>query len=310
MVRTRARFYDWTRQPVPGSMPDFSELMRQAPSPAYPRSHRNRAPCASRHDPDYTPEPASSPRRSRRTTRRESRSHSPTRRNVTQHTAQLDNLPRADIVVRNVAILGVVLAVGLLFLNFALYAAIFAVGVLGPAWQTFKSLESRNSQAAPVIIEVLDEEDDSLEEMPNFANAQSSGETAVCNWQAYWIMAALLFSLHGLILRPFLMRMLPNCLYHAMMLSAITWLTRHRGANAAYLYAAVVRPAFRKSEYAVDQAVTAALTNIDHVTRHAIISMNNAVAPIAKQLEHAAAATRHQLQQQAQHNTRRGLRRR
>ena len=47
----------------------------------------------------------------------------------------------SDAVLRNVAFVSVLFALALLFLNIALYIAVVSVGILVPAWRTFKTLE-------------------------------------------------------------------------------------------------------------------------------------------------------------------------
>lgn len=231
---------------------------------------------------------------------------------------------------RNVAILAVAGTIALAFLNLFLYLAIFAVGLLAPAWQTFKALEARDAAAAkpkPVqVIEVTEDgsqesdDDDWVPESLKRAAAaerrarreeelrsrreeelrveKSENEEALRNWQAYWVMAGLLFASDG-VLRPILGSMLPRALYGAGLFSAVTWLTRNRGGNAAAVYAAVVRPMFLKSEVAVDKAVDKMMKQMDVVSRQAVVGVNQVVAPYARQLEHAAAETGRQLQEQA-----------
>lgn len=221
---------------------------------------------------------------------------------------------RSDNVLRNIAFIGIVGAVALTFLNIFLYTAIFVVGLLAPAWQTFKALEARDAIQEPnvEVIEVSDDEDDAdylppgtrrpsrtARKEPEKSLLQNQADSQLRNWQTYWVMAALLFAGDALLLAPAVCRVLPQPVYAAGLFAAVAWLTRYRGGNARAVYTAFVRPAFLRSEEFVDKAVEGMLGQLEAVSSSAIVQINAFVTPYARQLEHAAAMTGKQLKDHA-----------
>lgn len=201
-----------------------------------------------------------------------------------------------DAILRNVAFVALVGTLALMFLNVALYVGVVAVGVLVPAWRTFKTLER---PADPIeIVEI----DGDLVQIPS----TSPGETgygganlALRNWHKYWILATILFTTHAFVGRPFITAVIPVALYRVALLSLLSWMNANHGANSAHVYDTVVKPALIKSEHAIDVCVESALGQIDYFTRQVILAVNQVVEPYARQLEHAAEVTRRQMEEQS-----------
>jgi len=234
-----------------------------------------------------------------------------------QSNQDLTEVLRTDIVIRNVTVVAIFVTIAVFFVNIALHVAIIAVGVLAPAWQTFKALEERPlrtrttsslSTGDRVVVEELADDIHASDETVR-RGTQSSREDVgthsrtctedeILNWQTYWIMAACFFAMEGLLFRPFLGRWLPAPIYSAGMFSAVGWLSGNRAGNARSLYTVAVRPAFLRSEDTIEMVLETVLHQIDVVSQQAVVQMNSFVAPYARQLEHAAAMTAKQLQEQ------------
>lgn len=194
----------------------------------------------------------------------------------------------SDAVLRNVAFVSVVFAIGLMFLNVALYVGVMMVGIMIPAWRTFKHLER------PVQHNIIDDVD-----APITVVASDNFDPTLRNWHKYWILTAILLTLHAFVLRPFLPSFLPTTLYHAGVMCIFSWLNSNKAANAALLYDCFVKPALSRSEHMIDVCVESILAQSDSFTRHIILAINQAVEPYARQLEHAANASRLQMEEQA-----------
>lgn len=194
----------------------------------------------------------------------------------------------SDAVLRNVAFVSVVFAIGLMFLNVALYVGVMMVGIMIPAWRTFKQLER------PVQHNIIDDVD-----APVTVVASDDFDPSLRNWHKYWILTAFLLTLHAFILRPFLPSFLPTTLYHAGVMCIFSWLNSNKAANAALLYDTFVKPALARSEHMIDVCVESVLAQSDSFTRHIILAINQAVEPYARQLEHAANASRRHMEEQA-----------
>lgn len=256
---------------------DFSTLLTQAGFPAPPPTQTNHT-ASSHHfndtdsdsDPSYqpplaTPQPARPTRHSSRSTpNRHMRTHA-----VQPHRS-------SDMVLRNVTIVGICLTISLLFVHLFLYVAIFVVGILMPAWQTFKSLEARDRT---LVVELT--ADDGLSEI-------ITDTPQATNWQAYWIIAAIMFAMDGLIMSLFIKPFLPGPLYHAGIFALVTWLTRGGGGNAKLVYDLYIRPTFLKWEEGVDHVTDKVVRKLDDATRHAAGAIHDVMAPYARHLEQIA----------------------
>lgn len=194
----------------------------------------------------------------------------------------------SDTVLRNVAFVSVVFAIGLMFLNVALYIGVMMVGIMIPAWRTFKQLEQ------PVQHNIIEDVD-----APITLVTSDDSDPSLRNWHKYWILTAILLTLHAFIFRPFLPSFLPTTLYHAGVMCIFSWLNSNKAANAALLYDSFVKPALARSEHMIDVCVESVLAQSDSFTRHIILAINQAVEPYARQLEHAANASRRQMEEQA-----------
>lgn len=122
-------------------------------------------------------------------------------------------------------------------------------------------------------------------------------------------MAAILFAFDGF-LSPWFCKIVPQTLYAACLFSAVAWLTRNHGGNAAAVYMTVVRPMFLKSEHVVDKVVDKIVREVDVVSREAVIRVNRAIEPCARQLEHAAEAATREMKEMAEERLGHGRRRR
>lgn len=202
----------------------------------------------------------------------------------------------SDAVLRNVAVVAVLGTLALLFLNAALYVSLVATAVLVPAWRTFKALEQ---PAAPIeIIEI----DGDIVHLPSSSSLNHDANVQahdLQNLHKYWVMAAFLFAAHAFVFGPFLTAIVPPTLYRSALLWSVVWMNANRTANAARLYDTFLQPALIRSEHAIDICVESVMGHVDAVTRHLILGVNQAVEPYARQLEHAAAATRRQMEEQA-----------
>ena len=183
----------------------------------------------------------------------------------------------SDAVFRNVCIVAVALTISLLFLHLLLYVGIIFVGILTPAWQTFKSLENRHQT---VVVEIDDDDDDTSEVI--------SATPEVSNWQAYWVIASILFASDQL-LSSFLFRVtFSKPLYHSFLFCLVTWLTRRSGANAKLVYDVYIRQWLLKYEGGIDHAIDKIVAKLDAITRKSAGALYNAVEPYARQLEAVA----------------------
>lgn len=222
-----------------------------------------------------------------------------------------------DAVLRNTAVAGIFLALGFLFLKVVLYIAVIMTGVIIPAWRTFKSLERPRAPLQDAVefieidgdmVEVEHPSDDAgidITSDPAMGNPASAGMSqSACNdqlrvWHKYWILIAILCALDSMLLRPFVFAILPTPIYHAALVWLFVWLNTSRAANAAAIYDTFVRPVLVRSEHAVDVGVTSVLGHVDYISRHIILGANRVVEPYARQLEHAAAVTRRQMEERA-----------
>lgn len=203
-----------------------------------------------------------------------------------------------DAVLRNLAFVAVLGTLALLFINVALYVGVVVVGVLIPAWRTFKALEQPATN-----VEIIEIDGDLVEIPSSSPHAVSYDEVNdnLRNWHKYWILTAMLLAIHAFVGRPFVSPIIPGALYRVGFLCLFSWMNSNRGANAARLYDAFVKPTLLRSEHAIDVCVESALGHIDGFTRHIILAVNQVVEPYARQLEHAAETTRRQMENQARH---------
>lgn len=223
--------------------------------------------------------------------------------NPTYPTTSTAPLLSSDAILRNVAFVSVLFALGLMFLNIALYVAVVSVGILVPAWRTFKTLE-RPSQQIDII-----EIDDELIHIPSpsqtqqqLQNEQQNSardlEVEMRNWHKYWILTGFIFALHCFLINPFVSTIVPDSLYKASLLSLFTWLNSYKASNAARIYDTFIKPTLSRSEHTIDVAVESLLTYLDSFTQHIILGVNQAVEPYARQLGHAADITRRRIEEQ------------
>lgn len=252
---------------------------------------------------------ADSPRRRQRSRRTESpyttyNSHPSTYPSSSPPPSSSRSSSDADALLRTCAMVVGTIALGLVFLNVALQVALVTAAVLVPAWRTFKAVEAAPT-APPAVIEILDDDDDDDEGITEgYVNANDftelhcpeSGYTA--RWQKFWVTAGVLFGVHAIFLRSIVGVIFPSALYRILALALFTWLNGNDAGNAATVYDGMLRPALLKSERAVDAAATSVLEYGDDCMRHAILAVNQAVKPYARQLEHAAATTRARMEEQ------------
>lgn len=222
-----------------------------------------------------------------------------------------------EAVLRNTAVAGIILALGFLFLKFVLHIAVILTGVVIPAWRTFKSLERPRAplQESVEFIEIdgdmvqvedlsddagIDGTSDPIARNPRSVNMPRSARNEQLGvWHKYWILMAILFTLDSMLLRPFVFAIIPTPIYHAVLVWLFAWLNSSRAGNAAAIYDGFVKPVLLRSEHVVDVGVTAVLGHVDYISRHIILGANRIVEPYARQLEHAAAVTRRQMEDRA-----------
>lgn len=173
----------------------------------------------------------------------------------------------------NLAVGGVALLAAFAFITVVLQAAVVGVGVVNPAWQTFKALESKESETGS-------ESSDDDDYVPPGLHA--------ANWAAYWVVAALLYLSSVVVALPAGLVSVPAPLVPAVLLPMLLYLTRDNAAQSRRVYDEFARPAFRMLEASVDGSVNAAVQHVEHLTGVALVQLYAAVEPYAQQLRQAA----------------------
>lgn len=124
------------------------------------------------------------------------------------------------------------------------------------------------------------------------------------NWQAYWVIFSLLFTLDALS-HPVLGALLPRPFYLSLVFSTVAWLGRAGATNAAIMFRTTVVPAFTAIEGGVEKCTHLVMTRLDRATGEAIVGFNCLIAPYARHLEAVATATNRQLQERERRTWRR-----
>ncbi|KAI0559458.1 TB2/DP1 HVA22 [Gracilaria domingensis] len=286
-MRTRSsRFRFFTDALASNAMPlpDMSDLMRQAP----------------------TTDPNRPTRRPSRRTSHSSPSQNPFETDSSLHSNHVPSFLRSnsaeessDLMMRNIVLGATLLMAMFMFLHAALYVGIFLVGVLMPAWRTWKCMEGRSS--SNVLVELLDDDSDSNALNMNGTNLRDVGsDQSLRNWQSYWIIFALLFTFDSLFIRSVFSAssFITSPFHNTIAFALLSWLSKSGAANSAALYSAFVRPTFLKLEDSVDSMAANAMIHMDRASQQVIVSVHEAIAPVVRQLEQAATATATQMQQQ------------
>lgn len=186
--------------------------------------------------------------------------------------------------VANLAVGAVAFIAALAFLTAVLQIGVVGVGIVNPAWQTYKALEvrERNSDGSSA-----DEDSDDDEYSPPGMHA--------ANWAAYWVVAAMLYLSSMACALPAGLVTLPAPLVPALLLPMLLYLTRDNAAQSRRIYTEFARPAFRAVESSVDGSVVAAVQHVEYLSGVALVQLYAAVEPYAKQLKQAAAASARQI---------------
>ncbi|CAN8072487.1 unnamed protein product [Agarophyton chilense] len=221
----------------------------------------------------------------------ESHDSSHSRRQQTVHSSNVAG--PSDLMLRNIVIAVTLLMAAFMFLHAALYVGIFVVGVLAPAWRTFKSMEGRS--ASNVVIELLDSDEDDANNL-NLRDVEA--DSSLKNWQQYWVLFALLFTVDALIIRSVFSSAITSPIHNTIAFSLLSWLTKNRAVNAASVYKKFVRPSFLKLEDGVDSMAATAMVHMDRASQEMIVLIHEAITPVVRQLEQAATVTTAQIQQQ------------
>ncbi|PXF49237.1 hypothetical protein BWQ96_01026 [Gracilariopsis chorda] len=210
------------------------------------------------------------------------------------------NAPSSDVMMRNIVMGTALLVAMLMFMHAAVYVAIFVVGVLTPAWRTFKCMEGRPD--SDVLVQLVDDDDydDQVIDVDNMHLRHENGQQTMHNWHAYWVLFALLFTTDSLLIRLILPTILPTTLYNTILFALLSWMTRNKAANSAFVYGAFVRPTLLKVENFVDDAAAKAMFHMDRASQQLVLGVHEVITPLVKQLEQAATSTAAQMQQHHQ----------
>lgn len=182
----------------------------------------------------------------------------PSRRNVrtrraSSSTTRFNRGSSTDRVVQNLVVLSMAMGAVFFFFDLAVTTGTVILGLLRPAWLTFKALEAR-------------------------PRARSRAVQDLRNWQMYWIVVSLLFGIDWTLNMVSFMRV-PTMIHHAVTFAIVAWLTRDHAANAAMVYENSIRPFLLKHEDSVDAMGTKLLKKADVFSRSALREMNRAVKP-------------------------------
>lgn len=185
------------------------------------------------------------------------------------------------------------------FLDYALELALLFVGVLAPAWASFKSLERRagvKKDEDDVVVELLDSDGDGADYNDTREHIVKDPRAVLIarSWQAYWILAALLYAMEKMMILPLLGRLLPSSAYNAMLLAGLVWLTRDNATNAKRIYDEFVKITFIGVEDGVDGGVHWVKTKLDILCQQIVVLVHDGLTPIVKQLKQAGLDTEQQ----------------
>lgn len=214
--------------------------------------------------------------------------------------------PYSDLMMRNIVVGTTLLVTTLMFMHAAVYVAIFVVGVLTPAWRTFKCMEGRPD--FDVLVQLLHDDDhhhhhhhhDQVIDVDSVNLRHENGQQTIHNWHAYWVLFALLFTTDSLLIRLILPSTMPTTLYNTMLFALLSWMTRNKAANSALVYGAFVRPTLLRIENFVDYAAASAMFHTDRASQRLVLGIHDAITPLVNQIEQAAKSTATQIQQQQQ----------
>lgn len=168
------------------------------------------------------------------------------------------------------------LGAALVLLTLVLNVGIVGVGALNPAWQTFRALESRIPDASSA-------DSDSDDEYHPLAIYRR-------NWAAYWVVAAGLFGVESLLVRPTIGGLIPGPLYPALIFALLVYLTNNHAEKSGAMYADIVRPALYRIERPVERGAKAIEGHFNQFVDLAVVGFHQFVEPYALQLRDAAVA--------------------
>ena len=175
----------------------------------------------------------------------------PRRRNSS--TTRFNRGLSTDRVVQNLVVLSMAMGAVFFFFDLAVTTGTVILGLLRPAWLTFKALEAR-------------------------PRARSRAVQDLRNWQMYWIVVSILFGIDWTLNMVSFMKV-PTMIHHAITFGIVAWLTRDHAANAAMVYENSIRPFLLKHEDSVDAIAIKLLKKADVFSRSALKQINHAVQP-------------------------------
>lgn len=199
-------------------------------------------------------------------------------------------------VLANGAALMIISLAALAFIGIALNGLVLGIGIINPAWQTYKTLETNDSEDDST------DSDDGNEYVPSAVLRN--------NWCCYWIIAAVLYLFIQILSLPATFVSLPQPLIPTLLIPSLLYLTRNNASNSHRVYNDVARPILNAARNSVDGSIDAALYHVEYITSIALVQFYAAVHPYTASLQRAATAAMNTIEQGTKGDDARRVRRR
>jgi len=207
-------------------------------------------------------------------------------------------LPSNSNLVANLAVLAVGGIAVLAFVNIALSALMVTIGLINPAWQTYKALENN------------EENESYVPQDSEFDDDYVPAEIHRTNWNCYWIIASILYVLVQLLSIPtFMMVSLPSSVIPVFLIPTFLYLTRNQAKNSHRIYKDALKPSLNYIENHVDDFLDMAVDRIEYLSSVAFVRFYNSIEPYTNQLQNIALTSANTITQAAENSADGGLRR-